>query len=54
MSMSFLDMWVSGSGNNDCQFGKGAHASYNGYDGKTWADSYDAIIAAFGQPIPCR
>lgn len=43
--ISFLDMWVSGSGNNDCQFGKGAHASYNGYDGKTWADSYDAIIA---------
>jgi len=43
--ISFLDMWVSGSGNNDCQFGKGAHASYNGYEGKTWADSYDAIIA---------
>lgn len=43
--ISFLDMWVSGSGNNDCQFGKGAHASYTGYDGKTWADSYDAIIA---------
>ena len=43
--ISFLDMWVSGSGNNDCQFGKGAHASYNGYDGKTWAESYDAIIA---------
>jgi len=43
--ISFLDMWVSGSGNNDCQFGKGEHASYNGYDGKTWADSYDAIIA---------
>ncbi len=43
--ISFLDMWVSGSGNNDCQFGKGEHASYNGYDGKTWAESYDAIIA---------
>ncbi len=43
--ISFLDMWVSGSGNNDCQFGKGAHASYNGYDGKTWGESYDAIIA---------
>ncbi len=43
--ISFLDMWVSGSGNNDCQFGKGAHESYNGYDGKTWAESYDAIIA---------
>ena len=43
--ISFLDMWVSGSGNNDCQFGKGEHASYNGYEGKTWAESYDAIIA---------
>ena len=43
--ISFLDMWVSGSGNNDCQFGKGNHASYNGYDGKTWEESYDAIIA---------
>lgn len=43
--ISFLDMWISGSGNNDCQFGKGDHASYNGYDGKTWAESYDAIIA---------
>ena len=43
--ISFLDMWVSGSGNNDCQFGKGDHASYNGYDGKTWEESYDAIIA---------
>ena len=43
--ISFLDMWVSGSGNNDCQFGKGEHASYDGYDGKTWAESYDAIIA---------
>lgn len=43
--ISFLDMWLSDSGNNDCQFGKGAHADYAGYDGKTWAESYDAIIA---------
>ena len=43
--ISFLDMWYSTSGNNDCQFGRGAHASFAGYDGKTWADSYDAIIA---------
>ncbi|MBQ3073482.1 MAG: peptide ABC transporter substrate-binding protein [Ruminococcus sp.] len=48
--ISFLDMWISNSGNNDCQFGKGAHADYKGYsyDGKgdlTWAESYDAIIA---------
>ena len=42
--ISFLDMWITSSGNNDCQFGKGAHASYAGYDGKTWADSYDKII----------
>ncbi len=44
--ISFLDMWVSGSGNNDSQLGKGEHASYAGYDGLTWADSYDAIIAS--------
>ena len=42
--ISFLDMWLTASGNNDCQFGKGAHADYAGYNGKTWADSYDAII----------
>ena len=42
--ISFLDMWITSSGNNDCQFGKGAHASFAGYDGKTWADSYDKII----------
>ena len=54
----FLDMWTSGSGNNDVQFGKGAHASlkmYNldltalGYDVKvengTWAETYDVLIA---------
>ena len=44
--ISFLDMWTTDSGNNDCQFGKGEHASYKGYDGKTWAESYDATIAA--------
>lgn len=44
--ISFLDMWVSGSGNNDCQLGKGEHASFTGYNGLTWADSYDAIIAS--------
>ncbi len=54
----FLDMWTSGSGNNDVQFGKGDHASvraYNldltglGYDIKvsssTWARTYDVLIA---------
>lgn len=48
--ISFLDMWISGSGNNDCQLGKDAHAtyaaySYNGEDGLTWAESYDKLIA---------
>ena len=53
----FLDMWTSNSGNNDVQFGKGAHADlkmYNldltkyGYDVKvengTWAETYDVLI----------
>ena len=54
----FLDMWTTVSGNNDIQFGKGAHkdlAMYNldltalGYDVKvengTWAETYDVLIA---------
>ena len=54
----FLDMWVSASGNNDIQYGKGAHADlavYNldltdlGYDIKvengTWAETYDVLIS---------
>ena len=54
----FLDMWTSGSGNNDVQFGKGAHADLKmysidltpyGYDDKvengTWAETYDVLIA---------
>ena len=55
--ISFLDMWITNSGNNDVQFGKGAHAdvaaydldltSY-GYDVKvedgTWAETYDVLI----------
>ena len=54
----FLDMWTSNSGNNDVQFGKGAHAElamYNldltkwGYDVKvengTWAQTYDVLIS---------
>lgn len=53
----FLDMWTTGSGNNDVQFGKGEHATvaaYDldltdlGYDVKvedgTWAETYDVII----------
>lgn len=54
----FLDMWTSGSGNNDVQFGKGDHATlkmYNldltglGYSTKvengTWAETYDVLIS---------
>ncbi len=57
--ISFLDMWVSGSGNNDSQFGKGAHADVAIYsidltpwgvdlkvENGTWAETYDAAIAA--------
>ncbi|MDD2397553.1 MAG: peptide ABC transporter substrate-binding protein, partial [Tissierellia bacterium] len=48
--ISFLDMWITTSGNNDSQFGKGEHANYAGYtykgeSGKTWAESYDKIIS---------
>lgn len=48
--ISFLDMWTTNSGNNDCQFGKGANAAYAGYSygdktGLTWAQSYDELIA---------
>ena len=55
--ISFLDMWVTSSGNNDVQFGKGDNATvaaYSldltdlGYDVKvengTWAETYDVII----------
>ena len=53
----FLDMWITASGNNDVQFGKGAHetvAVYDmdlteyGYDIQvvdgTWAETYDVLI----------
>ena len=55
--ISFLDMWITSSGNNDVQFGRGAHetaAVYDldltdlGYDVKvedgTWAETYDVLI----------
>lgn len=54
----FLDMWTSGSGNNDIQYGKGAHkdlAMYSldltglGYETKvengTWAETFDVLIS---------
>ena len=53
----FLDMWVTASGNNDVQFGKGAHADVAIYDldltalgydivveDGTWAETYDVLI----------
>lgn len=56
--ISFLDMWTTVSGNNDVQFGKGAHkqlAMYSldltpyGIDLKvengTWAQTYDVLIS---------
>ena len=45
--ISFLDMWMSTSGNNDSQFGKGSHASvaiYGPNKDKTWAETYDVLI----------
>ena len=55
----FLDMWTTNSGNNDIQFGRGAHkdlAMYSidltpyGLDTKvengTWAETYDVLISA--------
>ncbi|MEF2838768.1 MAG: ABC transporter substrate-binding protein, partial [Oscillospiraceae bacterium] len=66
----FLDMWVTASGNNDCQLGKGAHADlamYDldltayGYDIKvedgTWAETYDVLIKeikACTDPVVCN
>ncbi len=53
----FLDMWTSNSGNNDVQFGKGAHKDLAMYsvdltpyggekiENKTWAETYDVLIA---------
>lgn len=54
----FLDMWVTASGNNDVQFGKGDNESVKAYsidltdlgydtnvtDG-TWAETYDVVIS---------
>lgn len=53
----FLDMWTSASGNNDIQFGRGAHRDAAIYDldltdlginiqveNGTWAQTYDVLI----------
>jgi len=45
--ISFLDMWLTTSGNNDAQFGKGSHATvaiYGENHDQTWAETYDVII----------
>lgn len=55
--ISFLDMWITASGNNDVQFGKGDHKSVKLYsvdltalgidykvENATWAETYDYII----------
>ncbi len=54
----FLDMWVTASGNNDVQYGKGAHADVKAYsldltalgydikvDNGTWSETYDVLIS---------
>lgn len=56
--ISFLDMWTTVSGNNDVQFGKGAHKQLAMYDldltpygidvkveNGTWAQTYDVLIS---------
>ena len=55
----FLDMWTTGSGNNDVQFGKGDNAEVKAYsmdlsgikgyesvkvENGTWAETYDVLI----------
>lgn len=55
----FLDMWVTASGNNDIQYGKGDHAGIKAYsldltefgldtkvENGTWAETYDVLISA--------
>jgi len=52
---SYLTMWTTNSGNNDSQYGRGAHKDYAIYSadvnrdgvketGLTWAESYDKLI----------
>ncbi len=56
--ITFIDMWLTNSGNNDAQLGKGAHADFKGYsidltpfgyddvvENGTWAETYDVVIA---------
>ncbi len=56
--ISFLDMWTTGSGNNDVQFGKGDNANVAAYsidcsdlgidlkvENGTWAQTYDVLLS---------
>lgn len=56
--ITFLDMWVTSSGNNDAQLGKGAHKDLKAYsidltpygydvvvENGTWSETYDVVIA---------
>jgi oligopeptide transport system substrate-binding protein len=66
--ISMLDMWISTSGNNDVQLGKGDNATYAGYEvdmdgdgtiaaaekGLTWANSYDARSSRRSRRPPMR
>jgi len=55
--ISFLDMWLTASGNNDAQLGRETHGQYKGYSvdltslgidykvtNGTWAETYDYVI----------
>ena len=56
--ISFLDLWTSNSGNNDCQLGKDAAADFDFYSidcstvegyselSGTWAETYDTLISS--------
>lgn len=56
-AVCFLDMWTTGSGNNDAQFGRGAAETdaiwnmdlseygYEKIENGTWADTYDVLIS---------
>ena len=56
--ITFLDMWVSGSGNNEAGLGKGGHAELKCYslnltpfgidikvENGTWSETYDVLIS---------
>ena len=48
--ISFLDMWTSASGNNDCQFGKGANEKTQAYSIDLTEFGYDTKVEN-GDPV---